>query len=432
MEPSTIEWQPRKRHLKPRDAHTARLKGERDRDPLCVEYTNDPIRIDKHTLVRPVTAFDCHNFEAYNDGRYGWNHNGSDIQLNKNRMWEDVLDILEKNAIKKEKIKRVKKYCRNQYKDKKYIEYTLPIIGEMIIRDTVRKTPSRYSTRYINFNGKKLDTTMIYTRRYPTFEPFGRLVFLPPDPTIFPIKGKMKLKGNTSALNIEQSLGLGYLAYPDDSDGAYFLPRYEKDFQHIEVDFGKDVTITHLSTMGRSLLTGRFPNTLEEATKYNLDWRNPIKYIREHYAHYVTKFEVQYRIHSSKEWISAGLFTGNNDRITEKRIQFEEPITAQFFRIIPITYDGSPSMNFTFYTNVSSEQKSSDDVDTITYSLLAPSDNHYHINASDGTYRYKEDTHQSRRRQQRSDYSIKNIPRLEQAKLCPSKPERTSHLSDSE
>lgn len=408
MEPSSIERQPRRRHLKPRDGHTARFKGQRDDDPVYVTFDTDTTRIDKHTVVRPATVFDDYKFNAYHS-KY---HKG-DIPLNKANLWKDVIDVLEENAIGK-RVRRV----RDSRRDKKAIDYVLPVTGERIIRDSERKPPSRYHTRFFNFMGKKYDTTMIYySNRKHSFEPYGRFKYLPVDPTIHPIKGKMKLKGNQTAIQINQRIHHTNYAGKRE-DHAFRYPLYEKDFLYTEVDFGKDVSITHLSMMGRSLNTGRFP-VFEEAKEYGLDHKYQLIFVVERDAQYVTKFEVQYRVHSSKKWISAGDFTGNNDRLTEHRIQFETPIVAQFFRIIPITYNGSPSMNFQFFTSVPVEEKDTADAqETVTYSLINPSEQHYLLGGA-GRYgcncsacKARLD-HNTRRTQNRSEYSVKNLDRLD-------------------
>ena len=271
------------------------------------------------------------------------------------------------------------------------------------------------------FMGKKLDTTLIYyasqsTRTIP-FEPYERFKFLPKDPGIIPITGVMKLIGEHSALEISQSLS----PYPYSKKITEFdarLPKYEKNYKYTDVNFGKDTCITHLSIMGRGLRTESFPNR-SEADRYNLHIHQQIAYINFKSHHYVTKFEVQYRVHSSRKWTSVGIFLGNNDRLTEVRIQFGSAVFAQFFRIIPIHYVGSPSMRFVFYTPAIKEGHMSDNhmpqlSKTLTYTVTYPSKHQYGRQfANCNCDRCLGVTsHGAHRKNYRSDLSIKKLRTL--------------------
>lgn len=404
MEPSEIEQMPRCRFLKPRDGHTARMKGVHDPNPVSVSFEMKTKRIDRHTTVRPATVFDDYDFTAYFDP----SHLSRDIPLNKNHLWHDVLEVLEKNAIRKHT-----HVTDGRYADKQVTDYYLPITGERVFRDILRRPKYPYNPRYVMYRGKKIDTTMIYYNpRRDVLELYGKYKYASADPNIHVIEGKMKLKGNYRALTIQQCLGNALRARYQ--NGYYNTYGYANDFDHIEVDFGKDVLITHLSTMGRALTMQNF-HIHDKSDGYVSGHNHAVLVVNEKDVQCVTKYEVQYRLQSSKKWISAGEFTGNHDRLTENRIQFDDPITARYFRIIPVAYKGSPSMSFVFYTSVpTKEEKDASCPDTVMYTVDTPAKLRYYAksNKCNGYCCRNSSTcrrNDSRRTQARSDLSVKKF-----------------------
>lgn len=406
MEPSKIEPQPRRRGLKARDNHTARVKNTRTTSPVRIDFKPEIEQIDKHTSVRYTTAFDDAGFEMYCDKSW----RGEGILLGKNHLWDVAVASLEEHAVAKHTHR-----VRDQFKGTYVTDYQLPITGEQIIHTTHTKPKARHSSRYFYFMGKKMDTTMIYyTPKKNVYEPYGRFVYVEKDPLTVPITGKMKLVGNTDAITINQAEhAIGSCSKDTPFDFTY--PVYQKDFKYIEVDFNKDVTITHISTMGRTIHLGR-RTYYEDSSDQYFGKHHDIQYAKERSVHCVTSYRIEARTRLTKKWFVVGDFPGNTDRLTENYIRFEEPITAQFFRITPLSYNTSPSMNFRFYTmSDSSVEEEETKTKTLTYTLYHPSDQHYKTSSAKirgcgcpGCQKLKE-SHNARRARIRSAFRPGNI-----------------------
>jgi hypothetical protein len=401
-----MEPQPLKRFLKPRDGHTARRKGARDEDPSVLRYSRPEIRIDPKTVAVATTVVDevLSNLDAYYERNW---RNQSDIPLDKNHMWESVEATLRENAVKVWERRE-----RDQFEDKRAIEYTLPVTGEQIIHSTLPKKKYNHE-RYFYFKGHKYDMTMIYySRSKHKFESYGRYSLLDPVPNTKAIYGKLRIRGVHSDADIRQSFNGNYY-YHCGSRNPWertSLPKFEGKVDSINVDFGKDTVITHLVTMGRALYTNSFPYYKEEYEEYQIPKNYRLTYILEKENHCITKFEVQYRKHSSKQWISLGEFTGNADRLTQVRHVFETPITAQYFRIIPKVYNSSPSIQFAFYTpSPTSERTSTELADTVTYTIIHPSERRYYSSYWNYKDRYGDTSHRTKRTQNRAIYHVKNM-----------------------
>jgi len=77
-----------------------------------------------------------------------------------------------------------------------------------------------------------------------------------------------------------------------------------------------------------------------------------------YYDEWMTSYRVKYAYESGQSFVDAmdssgqnpKLFAGNTDRSTPKINRFEQPITAQIFRIYPISWHSYPTTRFDFIT----------------------------------------------------------------------------------
>jgi hypothetical protein len=357
-----------------RDNHTGRRKGITDDEVLHIEYYPETERLDSDSQIRYTTALD----DALEATQYGMT---IPEELTRAQLWEVVPEVLEASNIRKWKHKA--SCCYNNAWHKHGIEYTLPITGAKLITiakagklDSAklnrqqRKNATRYK-RFMVCDGKRYDTTMLYYERNSyNFEKYGRYTML--DLNRLNLKeirhGSIKVKGTNLAgcqvdwINRRQELFSSlykfepvFVGTEKQHTAKHSDPIYRGQLTSLDIKLEQDQLITHISTMGKIHHLGEFPyyepsgDWSQGIRNWHRYWRPRregkfIKYVSNRSKQFVTKYQIHIRRHSSKQWINLGSFSGNTDRLTEVLHEFIPPVTAQFIRIIPETYVGSPSM----------------------------------------------------------------------------------------
>ena len=122
--------------------------------------------------------------------------------------------------------------------------------------------------------------------------------------------------------------------------GRFFTDRYPQ-YGHNKIifNFGSFKQITHIETYGN------YPH-----------WENINGYAtctEENPFYYVKKYEIHYK--KGKNWISAGIYTGNNDILNGNLHQVD--IFTQYIRITPIEFHGGPSMEILIFGKQSENVK---------------------------------------------------------------------------
>jgi len=325
--------------------------------------------------------------------------------LAKKNTW-NVLDILEANYIKK----RTKQ--DNLAVDQKMLIYSLPVVEAVFNREKpsvkLNKILSHKKdriTRWMVIDGVKYDTNIIHVSTHGiSFTPYG--VYKHADPpagstrldgritTVYDLKYNKKqelLKSKRRSKYTPESHSLPEIeigminTYHEEAStdmhkgrekfsAEYRLPPCTTRILHVEVDLGDDVQIDAISTVGRA-------HTIHSRTEHDSDYwsdtyvNKVIRFVREKESHFVTSFDLLYRKHKSKDWISLGSMQGNGDRLTEVLTQVD--LVARYLRFVPLTYTRSPSFQIGVFGK-SIPKKSVSTVEpintkTIEYEVFVPS-----------------------------------------------------------
>lgn len=374
-------------------------KGEQDDPNIYIYFYKNVNKIGKDSYSMPITILDDPKYKFKNSARYHRNWEVTrnkicdyEVSLNNNNMWKTIVDLLEDNYIKK-KINR--SHDDFNYKDKKEIEYTLPIIGHDITKLKIRE---KY--KYLKFKNKKYPLNKMYlciNINNPSFEKYDNFNFY--DETkfnLYRLNFKLKLVSNENLycdksiykINSKQNE-----MYDNSRNLCFFNSNYKyksKNYNYIEIDLEENTNITHISTMGKKHYTYKFPNS-DEQLKYDLKSEPAIQYITETDKNWITSYELKYRQHSYKKWHLLGKFTGNNDRMTEVVHCFDDKIFARYIKLIPISFNNYPDVQISLFgseldidkdelSNI--KELSNNDKNTIVYSLYQPSKKRFHYKNS--------------------------------------------------
>jgi hypothetical protein len=389
LEPSTLEDQPRRKFLDWNDGHTARMKGVVDTEQPYVVCDLDLQHMHSNVYIKPISALDdlvLGNSRKFLDSgkacRRSWlisdDPDKTSVQLTKANTWKSVIDILESNAVSKS----VRK-TRNMFNDKFEINYTLPVVSDQIVKlydiNTNKKNIASNQNR-IRWQGKNYKTnTLYYSSSIHKFHEFGKYKLVDKKALgLSPLYGSIKEKGVDLPRRLTEwctntHYDMGYKRDPYNHINHPFTGK----LLSIDIDLSVDTQVSHISTMGKRYECYSFP-TLEERRSFNISGMGVFNYITEKTHHYVCRYQVLVRRHSSKQWISLGSFEGNKDRLTEVLHAFPELVLARYIRIVPESYNGSPSMQIALYNNTT-DMSSSESAKTINCKLLLPSKKRYYM-----------------------------------------------------
>lgn len=345
--------------------------------------------------------------------------------LNTRGIWSDAIETLLDNATNVRIVKR----SNLSHLTHPTFEFDLPVTDEITkVYDNIRDSTSRKSKKKLGsdefvWRGKTYSKSVIYTihgsdEKFPSFTPVGQYTYITlPDGTR-EVVPHMKIKATCIAGNYQVKRtsvkyywywgysGVDFNGIHRDRYFSRFLEKYQGRFDHIEFDFGKDTNITHIATMGMPYIESYYP---QKRRRTGMPKYCYIRYTWEQCNHYVSRYEVQVRQHSSKNWISLGYFAGNSDRLHEKINQFETPISVQYVRVIPIDWGLSPSMCVRFF-GAKPNVEAKDNPELVTYQLEADKQVTYHPYYSnwrkhDSWWYPKGDRYSAKRSRERSRHS---------------------------
>lgn len=373
----------------PRDGHTARQPHQVNdyTEPMTLRYQPKRVKINNKENFVYTTALDDLGIASYG-GMFG----PHEIILNKNRLWETVVDTLEKNCLKKQEIRE-----RNIFPDCRVIEYTLPITGEYLEKFSPQDI-GKHTGRGVAYNAKEKfvwrGQTFFHDKIYAPsgnsshkFELYGRVSYKEVPTGAKRLKGKIRVR-NTDCqegedFTVTQITGNKYSDYcydrPLDTSRCCYVP-FTGSVDYITIDLGKDTKITHISTMGRYNHVYKFPPydySMRKIPVEDFPKHQSFMYVKNTEKHFVTKYAVSFRTHSDRTWYSVGEFQGNSDRLTEYVHTLSDPITARYVKIVPLSWSNSPSMQVCLFGPVDSDEKETDENSTITCNLVIPTRKKY-------------------------------------------------------
>lgn len=317
------------------------------------------------------------------DHRIWYNNQWETRSLNKKDLWKLVPEELEKNCTSRKE----KTVGDGSGRYTKEITYHLPVETETLIDSKISLHPQQIFSpqqsfptkrksrlaKYIEscflYKGQYLDPSIVYKKtnddqfvKYGTF----KKITIPPNTVLLKAKTKTHGKGNIQC----HLLGKKIKKEKSNLKASEQTPTVE----YMEIDLGKDTSLSMISTMGKVHDIDIFPSTDEEYKQVSNNKNNKISFVTETNHEYLTSYQVHVRKHSDKEWIKIGTFSGNSDRLTEVAHSIT-PIKVQYVRIIPLTFHGSPSFQVGLYgekqANTIFEKQNS--VETLVYVLTHPS-----------------------------------------------------------
>jgi hypothetical protein len=399
--------------------HTARQRGLKDRTRLVIDYNRPNEIIFGSLYVTHYTDLDLVYKEAvgkyhctYNTGPYYRPPTG--ISIDQKNLWELLINTLKEKCIRSYTT-RNKWSCSNR--DLFVVHYELPIVHEeftKIDKLLANRELTSSNKRYFTYNSVTYDKEMLYSIFKGWFVPYGFEgdVNIPKGYTLY--HGRLKaFGGNPSEYYIRSgmdSVGTWYYTsyrirnfrsryerilnqyegiYSERSNSSIVrLPNYTGGLKHVTIDFGENKSVRYMTLSGRPLYRESFRVVTDnEKTMYpDFPSNGVIKFVRETEHRYVTKFRLAARQHGTKTWISLGEFTGVSDRLAKILVDLSTDITARYFMVTPITWNGAPDMDIEFYGknvndvfNITSKDyiKTAATPKTITYSIELPSNHLY-------------------------------------------------------
>lgn len=325
---------------------------------------------------------------------------------------EDIREFLEEKSIKT-KIIRSNVHYRIQVKE----TYELPVIGIHIMDrvtdrfyDTKNSTANKnsfyetYESLY-NFQGKYDPTVLYILMGVNSFARGPKYNFINA-----PI-GTVEI--NFTAHNKYKSTFAKIVKYPADAITPntsykmfaqqsywYFdssLKNKKKNntnkrmSEHIilKIDPNDNIKIKYISVMGRPYAAKYYPQYSPTKGYDNIHTRahydNRVFIMDEPISNtnYVKRIEVHGKVDGGK-WVFIGTYDCNFDRVTEKLIDLEIPdnFDPTYLKIIPLTYEGVPSMRFCMYgvsknTDTDTVKNFETNTDTITYTIVYDDEVYY-------------------------------------------------------
>jgi len=375
----------KKGYIPPRENHTIRHKGEKDKQELILNSSKTATKIGKDTYSIPFTILDDpkYKIEYSSPGQrcyslYGYNDDtqiiGAETYLDQHKLWKKVVEILKENCVSK---KKRKSNDDPNYPDRYEVEYRLPIIGHKITRYKKLK----HDFKYLYFQNKKYHTNVMYTSsgvKSTNFYKYGNFKF------------NKSLNRLSCHLKIRYSAGYRHNAgiciiNPRKNYWGYWYNNYSLNtkknmYEYAEIDLGENTEITHIGTMGMRHNIHEFPD-YEEQKEYGLSSKPKIQVVSETDKKWVTSYQVFVRVDSGKKWIGLGKFNGNTDRLTEVVHRFNHNVYARYVRVIPKTYNNYPGLQISLFgpkvdknNNVENENES-----TVSYTITYPSKRRYKL-----------------------------------------------------
>jgi hypothetical protein len=299
---------------------------------LGLEDKIQPIKLSKNRYLLPVTELDLQSDFSSRDLDF---YHGS--ALSKKKHWESVPAILEEH--------NVKKTTRYGCRENPYSVYELPVVDYVLIKENMEKKNPKFM-----WNGKKYRTDTIYyrssgtfTKCSKTFIKYGKMQYVDVKKLkIERLPFTFKRRPRTCAVGTI----LGKQAHIDAntllSIGTDTVKNTKKFY--IDIAFQQKTTVTHMSSMGRTLNTKIYYGEDNEFPASNY-----IQYVTETDNSGVSKFELHYRVENSKPWKRYGIVTGNINRLSEVLVEFNPKIIAQYIRLIPIVWEGALTTNIGFF-----------------------------------------------------------------------------------
>lgn len=325
--------------IPPRCGQTARFKGIQ----IDLEYTvykgNDCLRLDDKTMLYPKTIIDT-MFP---------NH---DVSLNRNKLWETMIDTLETHCIKK--VTNVTRWGKSP--DDLEVVYTLPVTGEQFVKECVRYRLSACHediSDYFMIGNTKLFRNGLYIRTdESTFIKTNKFKYVDTyEMKIKRVYGKLSYKSKfpcsiyqiqpiNNTINCSRFRGTG----PTDPTGP------SGNCEFVTIDLGCNMEITHISTMGKYTPIYTFPMDLAERRFYNISHEKTANYYTDTSTACVTKYNVDVRVDHGRKWIRIDSFMGNLDRTTELIYSIDIGFPVRYVRVIPVSFNNNTSMQIGLFT----------------------------------------------------------------------------------
>lgn len=298
--------------------------------------------------------------------------------LGHNASWEYLLEYLEAGALSR--VVLPKQVTRSSFHAERTIEYKFPVKYEQIVQISGE---SKLQVCEFMWRGKKYNSNMLYIglALIQNYIPLGfsTTVNIPEGTKQLPVMQRITpsnirvrclptwqqqdLKNRRANIglapkNIVLDTGKNHIIEYIAVKGAPFhIDRISYNYNHVDIPHNHTLQLVYESTNGY------------------------------YYDSCVQTFTLEYRQHSSRQWILLGDFTGNSDRITEVLIKLDIPIVAQYLRITPLTYKGLPKMCIRVFgsnprsSNLQTDLSKSRSVDLssyATYRVEYPADHTYY------------------------------------------------------
>lgn len=253
--------------------------------------------------------------------------------LGDNNNWERVEKLLEPYKIKEGTNKQL--YCDYSPRsihtsvNKRAVHYSLPVTGSRVLNKAIQPPPFVWYVR-------KGDNYVKYEEFKEQEIPFENV----------PVYGKVKVETqkNTVGYSIVQRKQSRF-SIKWNYKPSYVTP-YQGTVRDVIIDFEKNIDITGMTISGKQHLIRYVSTKGTNVSNDKLDFVEVLETER----HFLKQFEVWYRKHESKTWNRIDMFTTTQDRLTSKWISWPT-INAQYVKIVPLSYQGSPSFMFRFYTH---------------------------------------------------------------------------------
>jgi len=376
-------------------------RGEQDDlEDVCISYNKYLEHLGDGMYSYPITVVDEYmdwgRFESINVYGLSFGRNGSvgayELPLSKRKMWDEVIEILEENCVRQKKTPRALRSSR-MYQTRESMTYSLPIIGQKDFNNEAIQLLKKKNTifKWMGHSYSMDDEIVYVVRKGGRLTSVGSYKYVE-------LKGVERLVGDIKAQGVASDCNyMRSFIKPANATwkNDYFKAIVDKksvthsttengrvyhDTNHsvykrfIEVDFGENTEVTHVSTMGRPVPYHVFPRDIKERQKHGsirvCDDRN---FPRE----YITKYAVWAKVKGGKTWENIGRFTGNNDVFNEVCHEFADPIHAQKIRIVPISYSNALSFRVSLFGPTKTEIKEQEP--TVEYTVIYPSKCRYKI-----------------------------------------------------
>lgn len=315
-------------------------------------------------------------------------NNQLQAHLNKHDLWEQVVETLEKNCIKREEKKDP---CTTKYsgdRSKKEIHYTLPVLkfDRLTDVDDINATQisnhPEYTSRSILHRLNLLPQSCFIFNYQRKFEPLPSFKLISKNDLPSSIqrltdsknikinvsyqtnkKKKQEQQGDVCLLTLlKDTATVPSFHYrerniidPEESKDMLleFVPTVrnqptpeQRTVKHITIDLQRNRPITHVSTLGSKCTYDSY------TLKNGLDDMYVAADIR---PDYITSYQLQVRSDKGREWIHLGTFAGNTNRFTEVIHPLQLSFMVRYIRLVPKQYSGLCSAQIGLFINTKEE-----------------------------------------------------------------------------